>query len=227
MANESKRRAALAAIKHVKDDMVIGVGTGSTVSCFIEILGEKVRGGLKVLAVPTSYQSAILLSEQKVPLTTLMDHPSLDLVVDGADEVDPDLNLIKGGGAALTQEKIVASATKHLIIIVESSKLVKRLGEAGAVPVEVIPMAWKLVKTKLEGKGAQVVLREGTGKAGPVVTDNGNFVLDARFAKISDLGILESELKAIPGVVESGLFIGMAELVYVGSDKDLKILRKK
>lgn len=224
---ESKKRAALAAMKHVKDNMVIGVGTGSTVSCFIEILGEKVRGGLKVLAVPTSYQSAILLSEQSVPLTTLMVHPSLDIVVDGADEVDQDLNLIKGGGAALTQEKIVASATEHLIIIVDSSKLVQCLGETGAVPVEVIPMAWKLVKTKLEGRGARVVLREGSGKAGPVVTDNGNFVLDAYFAKISDPGSLESELKAIPGVVENGLFIGMAELVYVGSDKDLRILRKK
>lgn len=224
---ESKRRAALAALKHVKDNMVIGVGTGSTVSCFIEFLGEKVREGLKILAVPTSYQSAILLSEQKIPLTTLMNHHSLDIVVDGADEVDPDLNLIKGGGAALTQEKIVASATNHLIIIVDSSKLVKRLGENGAVPIEVIPMAWKLVKTKLEKKGAKVVLREGMGKAGPVVTDNGNFVLDAYFTQISDPSRLESELKAIPGVVESGLFIGMAELVYVGSDKDLKILRKK
>lgn len=217
----------MAALKHVKDNMVIGVGTGSTVSCFIEFLGEKVREGLKILAVPTSYQSAILLSEQKIPLTTLMNHHSLDIVVDGADEVDPDLNLIKGGGAALTQEKIVASATNHLIIIVDSSKLVKRLGENGAVPIEVIPMAWKLVKTKLEKKGAKVVLREGMGKAGPVVTDNGNFVLDAYFTQISDPSRLESELKAIPGVVESGLFIGMAELVYVGSDKDLKILRKK
>ncbi|MEM2145137.1 MAG: ribose-5-phosphate isomerase RpiA, partial [Candidatus Jordarchaeaceae archaeon] len=214
MANtESKRRAALAALKHVKDNMVIGVGTGSTVSCFIEFLGEKVRNGLKILAVPTSYQSAILLSEQEIPLTTLMDHHSLDIVVDGADEVDPDLNLIKGGGAALTQEKIVASATEHLIIIVDSSKLVQRLGENGAVPIEVIPMAWKLVKTKLEKKGVRVVLREGTGKAGPVVTDNGNFVLDAYFTQISDPGRLESELKAIPGVVENGLFIGMAELV--------------
>jgi ribose 5-phosphate isomerase A len=224
---ESKKRAALAAIKHVKDNMIIGVGTGSTVSCFIEILGEKIRGGLKVLAVPTSYQSAILLSEHGVPLTTLMNHPSLDLVIDGADEVDPDLNLIKGGGAALTQEKIVASATEHLIIIVDSSKIVQKLGETVAVPLEVIPMAWKLVKNKLEEKGAKVVLREGTGKAGPVVTDNGNFVLDVHFKKISDPGDLESELKFIPGVVENGLFVGMAELVYVGSDKDLKILRKK
>lgn len=107
MANtESKKRAAMAAIKHVKDDMVIGVGTGSTVSCFIEILSEKVRGGLKVLAVPTSYQSAILLSEQGVPLTTLMDHPFLDLVVDGADEIDPDLNLIKGGGRLLLRRRL-------------------------------------------------------------------------------------------------------------------------
>jgi ribose 5-phosphate isomerase A len=148
-------------------------------------------------------------------------------VIDGADEVDPDLNLIKGGGAALTQEKIVASATEHLIIIVDSSKIVQKLGETGAVPVEVIPMAWKLVKTKLEEKGARVVLREGTGKAGPVVTDNGNFVLDAYFTKISNPGGLESELKSIPGVVENGLFVGMAKLVYVGSDKDLKIVRKK
>ncbi|MEM3586443.1 MAG: ribose-5-phosphate isomerase RpiA [Candidatus Jordarchaeaceae archaeon] len=228
MANtESKKKAAQAALKHVKDNMVIGVGTGSTVSCFIEFLGEKVREGLKVLAVPTSYQSAILLSEHKIPLTTLMNHNSLDIVVDGADEVDPNLNLIKGGGAALTQEKIVASATEHLIIIVDSSKLVQNLGETGAVPIEVIPMAWKLVKNRLEKKGAKVVLREGSGKAGPVITDNGNFVLDAYFSKIPDPGRLESELKAIPGVVENGLFIGMTELVYVGSEEGLKILRKK
>ncbi len=228
MANvESKRRVALAALKHVKNGMVIGVGTGSTVSCFIEVLGERVREGLGVLVVPTSYQSAVLLSEQRVPLTTLMEHPSLDLVVDGADEVDPDLNLIKGGGAALTQEKIVASATEHLIIIVDSSKLVKRLGEIRGVPVEVIPMAWKLVKIRLEEKGARVVLREGSGKAGPVITDNGNFILDVHFPEISDPGVLERELESITGIVENGLFVGMAEIVYVGSDKDLKTLRKK
>ena len=224
---ESKRRAALAALEHIKDDMVIGVGTGSTVSCFIEVLGERVREGLKVLAVPTSYQSAVLLSEQGVPMATLMENPFLDLVVDGADEVDPDLNLIKGGGAALTREKIVASATEHLIIIVDSSKLVKRLGETRGVPVEVIPMAWKLVKIKLEEKGAKVVLREGARKAGPVVTDNGNFILDVHFPEISDPGDLESELNAIPGIVENGLFVGMAELVYVGLDEELKVLRKK
>lgn len=160
-------------------------------------------------------------------MTTLMEHPSLDLVVDGADEVDPDLNLIKGGGAALTQEKIVASATEHLIIIVDSSKLVKRLGEIRGVPVEVIPMAWKLVKIRLEEKGARVVLREGSGKAGPVITDNGNFILDVHFPEISDPGVLERELESITGIVENGLFVGMAEIVYVGSDKDLKTLRKK
>ncbi|MGQ9720992.1 MAG: ribose-5-phosphate isomerase RpiA [Candidatus Jordarchaeum sp.] len=228
MANiESKRRVALAALGHVKDGMVIGVGTGSTVSCFIEILGERVREGLKILAVPTSHQSAILLAEQGVPLTTLTEHPSLDLVVDGADEVDLDLNLIKGGGAALTQEKIVASATECLIIIVDSSKVVKRLGETRGVPVEVIPMAWKLVKYKLEKKGAKVVLREGMGKAGPVVTDNGNFILDVNFPEIRNPDNLERELNSIPGIVENGLFVGLAELVYVGNDKDLKVLRKK
>ncbi|MFB0560743.1 MAG: ribose-5-phosphate isomerase RpiA [Candidatus Lokiarchaeia archaeon] len=228
MANTKfKRQAALAALEHVKDNMIIGVGTGSTVSCFIEVLGERVREGLKVLAVPTSYQSAVLLSERGVPMTTLMENPFLDLVVDGADEVDPDLNLIKGGGAALTQEKIIASATEHLIIIVDSSKLVKRLGETSGVPVEVIPMAWKLVKIKLEEKGAKVVLREGARKAGPVVTDNGNFILDVHFPEISDAGDLESELNAIPGIVENGLFVGMVELVYVGLDKELKVLRKK
>ncbi len=224
---ESKRQAALAALEHVKDNMVIGIGTGSTVSCFIEVLGERVREGLKVLAVPTSYQSAVLLSEQGVPMTTLMENPFLSLVVDGADEVDPDLNLIKGGGAALTQEKIIASATEHLIIVVDSSKLVKRLGETSGVPVEVIPMAWKVVKIKLEEKGAKVVLREGTGKAGPVVTDNGNFILDAYFTEISKPSALESEINSIPGVVENGLFVGMAELVYVGLDKELKVLQKK
>jgi ribose 5-phosphate isomerase A len=224
---DAKRLAASAAAKHVRDDMVIGVGTGSTVSCFIAFLGEMVREGLSILAVPTSYQSAILLAEQGVPLTTLVEHPSLDLVVDGADEVDSDLNLIKGGGGALTQEKIVASATEHLIIIVDSSKLVKRLGETRGVPLEVIPMAWKLVKIRLEKKGAKAILREGSGKAGPVITDNGNFILDAHFPEISNPEALERELKFIPGVIESGLFVGMAETVYVGSVEGLKVLRKK
>jgi len=225
--DEAKRRVALAAAELVKDDMVIGVGTGSTVAHFIEVLGRRVAEGLRVLAVPTSFQSAILLSEYGVPLTTLLEHPVLDLVVDGADEVDPDLNLIKGGGAALTQEKIVASATEHLVIIVDSSKLVQRLGESMGVPVEVIPMAWRLVKSKLEERGAEVVLREGARKAGPVVTDNGNFILDVHFREIADPGSLEVGLNAVPGIVENGLFVGMAERVYVGERQSLKILSKK
>jgi len=225
---DEKRLAALAAVKHVEDGMVIGVGSGSTVALFIEALANVVREqDLCVQCVPTSYQSALLLANHKIPLTSLTEHPVLDLAVDGADEVDPNLNLIKGMGGALTQEKIVASSAKTLVIIIDSSKLVEILGYKTPLPVEVIPLAWRTVANKLELLGAKVELRSGSGKVGPVVTDNGNFILDAKFPIIENPEKLEKEINNIPGVVENGLFVKMAKLVYVGQGKSVKKFEAK
>ncbi|MEM1659334.1 MAG: ribose-5-phosphate isomerase RpiA [Candidatus Jordarchaeales archaeon] len=220
---EEKKAAALAAVRHVRDGMILGVGSGSTVAFFIEVLASAVKKEkLEILCVPTSYQSAILLAEHGIPLTSLIEHPTLDLTVDGADEIDPNLNLIKGRGGALTLEKIVASSSEEMIVIADSSKLVEKLGVKTPVPVEVIPVAWKTVAAKLAKLGARVELRHGSGKVGPTVTDNGNFILDAKFPRIDDPGELEEKINNIPGVVENGLFVEIAKLAYLGRDKTLK-----
>jgi len=220
---EEKRAAALAAVKHVKDGMVLGVGSGSTVAVFIEALASLMRNeGVEVVCVPTSYQSAILLANYGIPLTSLLEHPTLDLAVDGADEIDPNLNLVKGMGGALTQEKIVASSSKEMVVIADSSKLVDVLGVKTPVPVEVIPMAWRTVAEKLMKLGSKVELRCGSGKVGPVVTDNGNFILDAKFPRIDQPKMLEEKINSIPGVVENGLFVEMAKIAYIGQGKILE-----
>lgn len=213
----AKRMAALAAMELVEDGMVIGLGTGSTTAYFIEELGRRVREGLKVRGVPTSYQAYLKAVEAGVPTTTLEEVGELDLAVDGADEVDEGLNLIKGMGAALAREKVVDSAAKTLAIVVDESKLVRRLGETKPVPVEVLPFAHSYVARRLRELGGEPRLRmAGEVKDGPVVTDNGNFVIDVRFPPIEDPERLEREIKAIPGVVEVGIFAGMADVVYVG-----------
>jgi ribose 5-phosphate isomerase A len=183
---ELKRKAAFEAVKHVEDGFVVGLGSGSTAALAIEALGEKVkRERLSVLAVPTSYQAFLLAAECGIAVTSLEEHGVIDVTIDGADQIDPKLNLIKGMGAALAREKIVASASKQNIIIADESKRVKVLGENGhPVPVEVLPFAIAVVKRKIEEVGGKAVLREGKGKVGPVITDNGNAVLDAVFGEI-------------------------------------------
>ncbi|MCX8169477.1 MAG: ribose 5-phosphate isomerase A [Candidatus Methanomethyliaceae archaeon] len=221
-----KINAAKAALDEIKDGFIVGIGTGSTVAIFIRLLGEKIRNeGIKIKAIPTSYQSAYIAMENGIELTSLEEYPEIDLAVDGADEVDSELNLIKGGGAALTREKIVDSSAKKFVVIVDSSKLVKRLGERCAVPIEVIPMAWKKVAKAVERLGGKAVLRDGGDrKDGPIITDNGNFIIDARFEKIER--DLEVKLKIIPGVVEVGLFMDMVDVVYVGNKEGFKKLSK-
>ncbi|AAB85114.1 ribose 5-phosphate isomerase [Methanothermobacter thermautotrophicus str. Delta H] len=219
-----KKMAALRAVDEIDDGDVVGLGTGSTTHYFIEELGRRVREeGLEVMGVPTSYQSMFLAAESGIKVTSLAEH-DVDVAVDGADEVDPDLNLIKGGGAAHTLEKIVDSSAASFIVIVDESKLVERLG-AFPLPVEVIPAACRPVKLKLESMGASVNIRSSEGKDGPVVTDNGNFVLDAAFGVIDDPGAMESRLNNIPGVVENGIFAGIADMVIAGTSEGLKILR--
>jgi ribose 5-phosphate isomerase A len=223
---ELKRKAACEAVKHVKDGFVVGLGSGSTAALAIEALGERIkRESLSLLAVPTSYQAFLLAAKHGIAVTTLEEHGVIDVTIDGADQIDPKLNLIKGMGAALAREKIVASASKQNIIIADESKRVKALGENGhPVPVEVLPFAIALVKNRIEAVGGKAVLREGTGKVGPIITDNGNAVLDAVFGVIRNASELEVKLKMIPGVVETGLFIGLVTTAYIGAPSKVEKL---
>ncbi|MGB9854116.1 MAG: ribose-5-phosphate isomerase RpiA [Candidatus Bathyarchaeales archaeon] len=227
---KAKKNAALEAIKHVKDDSVIGLGSGSTVAYAVEELGKKIKlKDLRVKTVPTSYQAFMLAVKHRIPTTTLDENPKLDLTIDGADQIDEKLNLIKGMGGALTREKIVASASKNLIVIADERKKAKILGENGQpLPIEVLPFALHPLTLKIKELGGKPQIREGVGKVGPVVTDNGNFIIDAYFGLIKNPAELERKIKAIPGVVETGLFVGMADIVYLGKhDKVEKLERKK
>ncbi len=214
----AKKNAALEAVKLVEDGFVVGLGSGSTAAYAIEEIGKKMkRESLHILAIPTSYQAFSLAVRHKIPATTLEEHPTLDLTIDGADQIDGQLNLIKGMGGALAREKTVASASKKLAIIADENKKVKTLGENNhPVPIEVLPFATAFVLRRIGESGGRPVLRDGKGKVGPVVTDNGNVIIDAVFGLLHRPEKLEHELRSIPGVVETGLFIGMADIVYVG-----------
>lgn len=220
----AKTAAGFRAADMVEDGMVIGLGTGSTVFYMIERLSARVRGGLKVTGIPTSYQTAMRAREYGIPLTTLDDHSVIDLAIDGADEVDPFLNLIKGRGAAHTREKCVAAAASRFIVVVDEQKVVPHL--SAPVPVEVIPFAVHPVMIRLRELGCQPVVREGVKKDGPVITDNGNFIVDCTFTGIPRPVELEDAIARIPGVVESGLFCGFTKktMVIIGNEKKCKIL---
>ena len=216
---EAKRNAALSAVKHVNDGFIVGLGSGSTAAFAIEALGERVKlENLHMMGIPTSYQAFLLAVECGIPITTLDEHPEVDLTIDGADQVTPELYLIKGMGAALAREKIVAAASKLNIIIADEQKKVKLLGEKGqSVPVEVLPFAISLAKRKIMANGGKPVLREGKGKLGPTITDNGNVILDSYFGEIANPAELEVKVKMVPGVVETGFFVGLTDLVYIGT----------
>ena len=226
---KAKKMAALEAVKHVKDGFVLGLGSGSTAAYAIEEIGNEIaRKKLHVLGVPTSYQAFMFAVKHGIPITTLDEHPVLDVTIDGADQVDVDLNLIKGMGAALTREKIVACASKQNIIVADASKKVRVLGENGQpVPIEVLPVAVSFVMRRLKEIGGTPIIREGTGKVGPVTTDNGNVILDVDFGLIRKPADLARDLKAVPGVVETGLFVGMADIVYVGKSSGVERLEKE
>jgi ribose 5-phosphate isomerase A len=223
---EAKRNAALEAVKHVKDNFVIGLGSGSTAAYAIEEIGNRIkREKIHVSAVPTSYQAFMLAVRHGIPITTLEEHPILDLTIDGADQIDDELNLIKGKGGALTREKIVASASKKLIIVADERKKVKFLGENNhPVPIEVIPFATPIVMHKIKEMGGKPFLRESNKKVGPVITDNGNVIIDVDFGLINEPAELNRKLKVLPGVVETGLFVKMADLVYLGERFGVKKL---
>ena len=215
----AKRAAGYRAADLVEDGMVIGLGTGSTVFYTIECLSGRIRDGLSVAGVPTSYQTATRAREYGIPLTTLDDNPVLDLAIDGADQIDPQLLMIKGRGAALTREKCVAAAAFRFIVVVDEAKMVSRL--SGGVPVETIPFATKTAMAQLRGLGCRPFIREAVKKDGPVITDNGNFIIDCQFEEIPDPVALEAAIAMIPGVVESGLFTRFAgnTTVIVGNEK--------
>jgi ribose 5-phosphate isomerase A len=227
--DEAKRNAALEAVKHVKSGFVVGLGSGSTAAYAIEILGEKVRSKkLNVKGVPTSAQAFLLAVKQGIPVTSLDEHPVVDVDIDGVDQVDADLNLIKGMGGALAREKIVASASRLNVIVADVGKRVRVLGENNhPVPVEVLTFAAEVVQRRIVGLGGKPTVREGKGKLGPVITDNGNMIVDAVFGEIGDAAGLEQRLKMIPGVVETGLFIGLADVVYLGSSSGVEKLQTK
>ena len=224
---DAKKRAALEAVKHIKNGQVIGLGSGSTAAYAIQEIGKLIRKKKwQVLAVPTSHQAFQLAVDWGIPVTTLDEHPKVDITIDGADQIDPYLNMIKGMGGALVREKIVASASKQEVIIADETKLVKKLGVNHPVPVEVLPSAAAVVMSRIREIGGKPVLRTGTGKVGPVVTDNGNFILDVSMETIGNPGELDMKLRSIPGVVETGLFIGLADIVYVGTRDSVKRLEK-
>jgi ribose 5-phosphate isomerase A len=224
MANDQEKEAAArASLRFVKDGQVVGLGTGSTAAIFIQLLGEQVKKGLRIRGIPTSERSRQQAASLGIPLTTLDECQGIDVTVDGADEVDPQLRLIKGGGGALLREKIVASATKQLVIVADASKRVPVLGKF-PLPVEVIKFAQALVAKKIEALGAAVELRHDSGGK-PYLTDENNHILDCRFGQIPDADGLACTLSDMPGVVEHGLFIGMASVVLVANGSEVAELR--
>lgn len=221
---DKKKAAAEAAIDLVKDGMIVGLGTGSTANHAIEGLGRRVGAGLRIKGVATSKATEQLARKVGVPITTLEQVGEVDLTIDGADEVDPSFNLIKGMGGALLREKIVAFASKQEVIIVDDSKLVEILGKRSPLPVEVVPFGHTKTRDALESLGCKASLKGGSA---PFFTDNGNLIYECRFEGIEDAEMLEAEIDLIPGVVESGLFIDLATTVVVASAKGVEVRSKK
>jgi len=221
-----KRRAAERAVEFVQSGMALALGTGSTTAYAIDMLGERVRSGAlqRIVGVPTSEATAARARKWGIPLTTLVEHPVLDLAIDGADEVDPELNLIKGLGGALMREKIVEIAARRFVVVVDESKLVERLGSRGALPVEVTQFAWDAHAGWLESLGCRAELRREPDGA-PFVTDNGNYIIHCTFpGGISDPAALARTLIDRPGVLEHGLFLGMATDVVVAGRDGVRVI---
>ena len=218
-----KQQAGERAVEFVKDGMTIGMGTGSTVYWTIRRLGELVQEGLKIRIVPTSKQTENLAIEQHISLVTFADVRELDLTIDGADEINPELDLIKGGGGALLREKLVATASKQLIVVADQSKVVSRLGTV-PLPVEVVPFGWETTIRRIENLKLSATLRIREGKV--FITDNGNYILDCHCGKIENPVNLHHQLKLLTGVVETGLFTRMASIAVIASADGVRIIEK-
>ena len=223
LQTQMKQAVAEAAVAQIRDGMVVGLGSGSTAALMIQGLGARLAAGQlhDIVGVTTSFQGEVLAAELGIPLRALNAIDRIDLAIDGADEVDPSFQLIKGGGACHVQEKLVADRAERFIVVVDSTKLVQRLNLDFLLPVEVLPGAWVQVQSRLKSMGGVAELRMATRKAGPVVTDQGNLVLDVRFeAGISDPIALERDINNLPGVLENGLFVNLADEVLVGEIND-------
>lgn len=228
--DELKRQAAARALDHVRDGMRLGLGTGSTAKHFVELLGARVQAGLKVVGVPTSEATRVLAEQCGVPLTTLDEIERLDLTVDGADEIDPALNVTKGGGGALLREKIVAAASDRMIVIADESKWVATLGRF-PLPIEVVPFGLSATRRALEtafaqcgASGAMAVRKREDGHV--FVTDGGHWIIDARLGEIPDAPRLAGLLAAIPGVVEHGLFIGLVSTAMLAGSQGIRVVER-
>lgn len=220
-----KKIAAEKAVEFIEEGMVVGLGTGSTVKYALEHLAKRIEGGLSVKGIPSSNETKKIAMRMQIPIVSLADYPEIDITIDGADEVDSNLNLIKGGGGALTREKMIAYHSKKVIIITDESKVVKSLGIDFPLPIEVIKFEWQATKKAIEKYGCSVELRKIFDD--PFITDNGNYILDCEFERISEPEQLEIDINMIPGVVENGLFIGVATKVIVGSKKGIMTLEKE
>ena len=223
LQNQMKQAVAEAAVEQFRDGMIVGLGSGSTAALMIQGLGQRLASGqLKdIVGVTTSFQGEVLAAELGIPLRSLNAVDRIDLAIDGADEVDPAFQLIKGGGACHVQEKLVAARAERFVVVVDSTKLVKRLNLEFLLPVEVLPGAWRQVQQQLSAMSGKAELRMAQRKAGPVVTDQGNLVLDVRFeGGISDPVGLERSINNLPGVLENGLFVNLADEVLVGEVND-------
>ena len=219
LQTQMKQAVANAAVNQIENGMILGLGSGSTAALMIEALAVKIKSGeiKDVVGVTTSFQGEVLASELGIPLKSLSSVSGIDLAIDGADEVDPKFQLIKGGGACHVQEKLVAALAKKFIVVVDSTKLVEKLNLDFKLPVEVLPSAWKQVQKTLQDLGGNGNLRMAQKKAGPIVTDQGNLILDLSFSNgIDQPELLESQINNIPGVLENGLFVNLTDQVLVG-----------
>jgi ribose 5-phosphate isomerase A len=223
-----KRVVAKEAVKNIHDGDILGLGSGTTVRHLIEELAKRIKSeDLKLLAVSSSFDTSLLASENGIPLTTLDEHPRLSKCFDGADRVDSNLNMVKGGGGCHTREKIIAAASDAVIILIDYTKLIDRITGKNPIPVEVIPFSYKIVSQKISRAGGVLKIRyAGASKLGPVLGDNGGFIGDATFPDEDDLNKLDNLLNSIPGIIEHGLFLNIADIIYVAYEKRVETLRK-
>jgi len=222
MSINLKKLAGEKAIDYIRDGMIVGLGTGSTTYFFIKKIGEEIKKGLDMIGIPTSLASEKLAKSLDIPLSSLSEYQTIDVTIDGADQVDPELNLIKGGGGALLREKIVASCSNKVLIVVDESKMVKKLSYT--LPVEVTPFGWKTTLKKLEYLGLNTSLRKNKEIKEIFVSDNGNFIIDCQYQEITEE--LETRINMIPGVIENGSFRNMADIVLVGTKRGIKKFNK-
>jgi len=225
MSDAPKKQAAEHAVRMVRDDQIVGLGTGSTARYAIEGIGRLISEGLRIHGVATSVATGKMASDLGIPLLDLNDIERIDITIDGADEIDDAFDMIKGGGGALTREKLVALNSRHRVIIVDESKLVAKLGSTRALPVEILPFSWARSSRLLKDLGGDAQLRRIGGE--PFITDNGNYILDCTFGPIEDPPKLERDIKFLPGIIESGLFISIADTLVIGFEDHVEIRNRK